>query len=409
MARLSVVLPVYNVEKYLAFCLESVRTQSARDIEIICVDDGATDRSPLLLEMAAAADQRVVVVTKPNGGLSSARNAGLAAATGELVMFVDSDDFLHRKACETVLAAYDETGAEIITFGAYVHPAAHTTPWLTRTLSPRKVTYDGFEPDLLFEEASRPFVWRSAFTREFLVREGLLFDETVAFGEDQVFYFAAYPLARRTALIPDKLYYYRASRPDSLMASRYADRERMMLEHHHITRVILEVWNERGWLEEWRGQMLDWVFEFIGDEAVNGPPDLTPKLRPSLAAILTEYFPAGPWVDALTQQARTLLDLLGGRDHQQRGAVAAFLAWQGAASSRSALRGVARRVLGSWPVRKARGAARRVLPTSEHALWRQFSELRDEVEDDALRAQAMQMLQAEWLASGRSSDGTPRT
>ncbi len=409
MTKVSVVLPVYNVERYLAFCLESVRGQSLRDIEIICVDDGSTDRSRMLLQMAAAADDRVTIVTKPNGGLSSARNAGLAVDSGDLVLFVDSDDFLHRTACATILAAHEETGAEVITFGAYIHPAAHATPWLTRTLSPRKVTYEGFEPALLFDEASRPFVWRSAFTREFLTREGLRFDETVAFGEDQVFYFAAYPVSARTALIPDKLYYYRASRPDSLMASRYSDREKMMLEHHHITRVILTLWRERGWLETWRADLLGWVFEFLADEAVLGHPDLTPRLRASLAALLDEFFPDGPWVAALPAPVRALREALANPDSS---AAAAHLAWQGTASSRSAIRSVGKRVLGSWPVRKARGVARRVLPTSEQAVWQQFSQLRDDVEDDARRAQALQMLQAEWLATGKPLDphaSTPRS
>lgn len=406
MTRLSVVLPVYNVEQYLAFCLESVRTQSVRDIEIICVDDGSTDRSRVLLEMAAAADDRVRIVSKPNGGLSSARNAGLAVATGELVLFVDSDDFLHRTACETILAAYDETGAEVITFGAYVHPAANATPWLTRTLSPRRADYEGFAPALLFEEASRPFVWRSAFTREFLERENLVFDESVAFGEDQVFYFVAYPLARRTALIPDKLYYYRASRPGSLMASRFEDRAKMMLEHHHITRVILQEWRSRGWLETWRGAMLDWVFEFVGDEAVNGNAELTAVLRPSLASLLEEFFPAGAWAESLGAPARTLLDVLAGRGSAV-GETAAWLAWQGTASSGSAVRRLTKGVLGSRPVRMARGAARRVLPSTDRALWARFSELRDEVEDESRRARALQMLQAEWLATGKQIDRTP--
>ncbi|HHU38813.1 MAG TPA: glycosyltransferase family 2 protein, partial [Propionibacterium sp.] len=334
-------LPVYNVEQYLAFCLESVRNQSVRDIEIICVDDGSLDRSRVLLQMAAAADERVVIVSKPNGGLSSARNAGLAVATGDLVLFVDSDDFLHRKACETILAAHDEAPADIITFGAHIHPAAHATPWLTRTLSPRRVSYQGFDPALLFDEASRPFVWRSAFSREFLIREGLRFDETVLFGEDQVFYFAAYPLARRTQLIPDKLYYYRASRPDSLMASRYEDRERMMLEHHHITRVILELWQERGWLATWRGEMLEWVFDFLGEEAFTGHRDLTPRLRASLAELVGEFFTDGPWVDALPTPARSLREVLAHPD--AGGGPAALLAWQGATDPRSAVRRVGRR------------------------------------------------------------------
>ena len=192
------------------------------------------------------------------------------------------------------------------------------------------------------------------------------------------------------------------------MASRYEDRARMMMEHHHITRVILELWRERSWLETWRGEMLDWVFEFIGDEAVNGHPDLTPQLRASLAELLGEFFPRGHWVDSLAAPTRALLDVLGGGDAPVGGAGAVYLAWQGTASSGSALRGVAKRVLGSWPVRQARGAARRVLPTSEQAIWQAFGDLRDEVEDEAGRARALQMLQAEWLVAVRAEGRSPQ-
>lgn len=401
MPRLSVVLPVYNVEKYLPACLESVRGQSVRDLEIICVDDGSTDRSRVILDMAAAVDDRVVVVGKPNGGLSSARNAGLKAATGDVVMFVDSDDYLHRRAVETVLAAFEETGAEIVTFGAWVTPASLTTPWLERTLSPRRVTYDGFDPDVLFVEASRPFVWRSAFTREFLTREALEFDESVKFGEDQVFAFASYPLSRRTALIPDKLYYYRVSRPDSLMASRFSDRATMMTEHHHITRVILDLWRDRGWLDTHRARMLEWVLEFLADEAVTAEGDYVPALRSSFADLLAEFFPAGAWTEALGPGAQALSNALRqGTGASQATLRAAHVAWRGGSDTPASL---ARRALGrlrrSAPVGRVRSLVARVLPGDGDQL-RQLTDLRDQIADDAQRASALQLLYAEWMSAG---------
>ena len=85
MPRISVVVPVYNVERYLARCLESLRSQTLADIEIVCVNDGATDRSPALLRLAADVDPRIVVVDKPNGGLSSARNAGETSPVSSVV------------------------------------------------------------------------------------------------------------------------------------------------------------------------------------------------------------------------------------------------------------------------------------------------------------------------------------
>lgn len=91
--KVSFILPVYKVEAYLRQCVESLTCQTYRDIEIILVDDGSPDGSPALCDQLAAEDERIRVVHKPNGGLSDARNAGLKVATGDYVVFVDSDDF----------------------------------------------------------------------------------------------------------------------------------------------------------------------------------------------------------------------------------------------------------------------------------------------------------------------------
>ena len=91
---ISVIVPVFNVEKYLSNCLESILNQSVRDLEIICVDDGSTDGSLNILHDFAKKDSRIKALTKPNGGLSSSRNFGLDHANGDYVCFVDSDDEL---------------------------------------------------------------------------------------------------------------------------------------------------------------------------------------------------------------------------------------------------------------------------------------------------------------------------
>ncbi|WP_206079791.1 glycosyltransferase family 2 protein [Propioniciclava coleopterorum] len=407
MPRLSIVLPVYNVERYLATCLDSLRSQTLRDIEIICVNDGSTDRSATILQMAAEVDDRIVVVTKPNGGLSSARNAGLHASNGELVLFVDSDDYLHKTACQTIVKAFDRTDAEIVTFGAYIHPVASGTRWLHRTLSPRRVTYTGFDPDLMFKEASRPFVWRSAFTRAFLDREALEFDETVAFGEDQVFYFEAYPVSRKTALIPDKLYYYRVSRPDSLMASRFENRAAMMKEHHHITRIILEHWQERGWLADHRPRMLEWVLDFLAEDAVRSKGKNVLRLRRSLASLLLEFFPDGPWLEQASPTARRLLDALtqNGRGAGNAALFAAHLAWQVTAEPKSTARRIAKSAVHSWPMQKARGVTSRIFPASGRTSWIRLRDLSDDITDETKRSAALQMLQLEWAAAVAQGTG----
>ena len=96
--KISVVVPVYNAERFLRFSLESVLAQTHSDWECVCVDDGSTDGSGALLDGYAAKETRFRVVHQSNGGVASARNAGMDAATGDLVAFLDSDDAFHPRA-----------------------------------------------------------------------------------------------------------------------------------------------------------------------------------------------------------------------------------------------------------------------------------------------------------------------
>ena len=111
MVKVSVVVPVYNCDKYINKCLESISGQTFKDLEIILVDDGSTDASGELCDAFAKKDDRVKVYHKPNGGVSSARNFGLSKASGEYVMFVDSDDYILsdgiKKAEEYLLKSVD--------------------------------------------------------------------------------------------------------------------------------------------------------------------------------------------------------------------------------------------------------------------------------------------------------------
>ena len=91
--KVSFIVPVYRVEKYLEQCVNSVLNQTYQNIELILVDDGSPDNCPKMCDEYAFEDNRVKVVHKPNGGLSDARNAGLSVATGEYIIFMDSDDF----------------------------------------------------------------------------------------------------------------------------------------------------------------------------------------------------------------------------------------------------------------------------------------------------------------------------
>ena len=111
--KISVILPVYNVEKYLAACLESIENQSFNDWELIAVNDGSLDKSADILRQYAERDTRIKVISQSNKGLGAARNAGLEAAKGDFVCFVDSDDYVHPQMLELLLNAAEKENADV--------------------------------------------------------------------------------------------------------------------------------------------------------------------------------------------------------------------------------------------------------------------------------------------------------
>jgi len=116
MPAISIIIPVYNVEKYLRRCLDSVLNQTFTDWQAICVNDGSPDASDKILAEYAARDSRFVVVTKENGGLSDARNAGLPYANGEYIMYLDSDDFIHPQTMEIAYFLAQRDNSDIVSF-----------------------------------------------------------------------------------------------------------------------------------------------------------------------------------------------------------------------------------------------------------------------------------------------------
>lgn len=116
MSKVDIIIPVYKVENFIRRCLDSVLAQTYSDWRAICIDDGSPDGCPGILDGYAAADSRFLVIHKPNGGLSSARNAGLDIADAEFIMFIDSDDFIHPQTLEIGLYLAEREGSDIVSW-----------------------------------------------------------------------------------------------------------------------------------------------------------------------------------------------------------------------------------------------------------------------------------------------------
>ena len=262
MAKLSVIVPVYNVEDYVGECLESRCNQDYGDLEIVCVNDGSTDNSRSVLAQWQARDGRIIVVNQPNKGLSAARNTGIAHAAGDFLCFVDSDDKLEQGACRRIAEELSVPGTEVLVFGARTFPEKTDDEWMQATLSPRTIRYDHFKPAVLFSEASTPYVWRVAVAVEALHRTRLHFDETLKFGEDQLFLFSLYPQISGIQLISDKLYAYRINREGSLMSGAQSENGGIVRRNIEISNRIFSYWKEHGILDRYTLQLLQWSIEF---------------------------------------------------------------------------------------------------------------------------------------------------
>ncbi len=263
--KVSVIVPVYNVEKYLSACLNSCVNQTLNDTEFICVNDGSTDNSLHILEEFAAVDHRIKIINKSNGGLSSARNAGLREACGEFVMFLDADDYLAPMACERVWCETLEAPTDIIIFGTSIFPdLPRASNWYYEVLSVRTHRYTKFTPKVLFgEPSSKPFVWRQAFRRQLLAEHELEFDECIKYGEDIVFQMKIFPHGTNFSFIADKLYCYRWYREGSLMQSFRFDLDQKISQHLKLADWISIYWQDQGWLKQYGVEYTQWMLEFL--------------------------------------------------------------------------------------------------------------------------------------------------
>ncbi len=217
----SVIIPVYNVEPFLEECLKSVCSQTYTALDIICVNDGSTDNSLNILNTYEQIDSRIRVITKDNGGLSSARNYGLRVCKGDYIIFVDSDDMLVNNAIEIMIETIESTKSDILVFGAELFPKENIkNNDLISLLSPANNSYQGNEitERMMFDvDCCNIYVWNKMYRRD--VISGVFFDENILFGEDRCFLFDVFPNSNIVTIIENKLYRYRQNVTTSLTES----------------------------------------------------------------------------------------------------------------------------------------------------------------------------------------------
>lgn len=214
---ISIIVPIYKVEKYIRQCVESIMAQTHKDIEIILVDDGSPDNCASICDEYALSDSRIKVVHKENSGLISARKAGLEASKGEYVCFVDGDDYIEKDMYEHIANAIEKTNADcIITQFIFEYPdnPAKSNYKLDKEYYTREEIEKEIFPTMLFDNQYYrfgifPCCWTKVFRREILLKYLPNTDNRIRMGEDIAFTYPCIMDCRSIAFVDKALYHYR--------------------------------------------------------------------------------------------------------------------------------------------------------------------------------------------------------
>lgn len=205
---ISIIVPIYNIEKYLAHCIDSVLNSTLTDFELILVDDGSTDSSGSICDEYSTWDERISVIHQENGGISIARNHGLEKAHGDYVIFIDGDDVIKPEMLETMLQALDSSDSDLAMVRAYTidEDGIVTTPAVDEQRDTRIITQEDYMR-FLYErnEFGYPVVWNKLYRRQLI--EGMTFASVAA--EDIEWTTRVTMRVKKISLIERQLYGYR--------------------------------------------------------------------------------------------------------------------------------------------------------------------------------------------------------
>lgn len=267
---MSVIIPVYNAEKYLRGCMDSVLGQTLRELEVICVDDGSTDGSAAILEEYAEKDSRVRVLRQENKGAGAARNLGIDAARGEYAAFIDADDWVEKSYCSELVQCADEHSSDIVVCRAQRFDDATGKPlpsdWM---LKEQYIPGKAFTPEDIKKfifQFTYGQVWDKLFRRDFINANGIRFPGIRA-AEDTSFAYISLLSAKRIAVQPSVLIHYRVNRTGTTSGSfvKYPDAPFTAFN------LVYEFLKGSGKYKEYEQSFLNWAMEYLVWQVFNMP------------------------------------------------------------------------------------------------------------------------------------------
>ena len=235
---ISIIIPVYNVEQYLKRCIDSILNQTYHNLEIILVDDGSPDNCPQLCDEFAIIDTRIKVLHKQNGGLSSARLAGFNVATGDYILFIDSDDYIEKNMVEELVTATAQTNSDMAVCGYYTQfgeqKKENLLPYSTNVLQGKDEITQKYIVYLIGKDKNKVFLPGFLCIRllkKSLIRNEFFVSENEFFAEDVVFDLLYSDNIQKITIVKKPLYNYCVN--EQSLSNKYRKNKWQMLKNLH--------------------------------------------------------------------------------------------------------------------------------------------------------------------------------
>lgn len=288
MAKVSVIVPVYNTEKYLRRCLDSLVNQTLQELEIVLVNDGSTDNSPdILKEYEEKYPEKIVVIHKENGGQATARNLGIRKCSGTYVGFVDSDDYVDTAMFETMFRTAQENDCDMVE--CHYHYVQESEKGDRELATRGNIRQYKDRKDMFINPMTCP--WNKLFKRELLLQEGLEFPEGLIY-EDTAFCIKVIPYIKKERFV-DKPFVYYILRGTSTMN---ANKSRKVADIFPVLENILIFYRDKGFYEEYKEELEYFCVKILlcsSLSRIGRVPDraLQEELLDQTFAFIEEYFP----------------------------------------------------------------------------------------------------------------------
>lgn len=256
--KVSIIIPVYNVEKYIKKCLRSIEEQTYFNFEVLIINDGSTDSTKNICAEFAVRNSRFKVFNRQNEGVSAARNLGLSKANGEYICFVDGDDYLSPNYLAFLVGYMDSEGVDIICTDFFLDTDGQIVTRSKEIIAPIALSAKEAIEKLNDRDLFQGYLWNKIFKREIIINNSILFDSRIKIWEDMLFCLKYLTYSKKVLYVQIPLYYYVQRQNSAINTSSTWN------EHTHLY-ALEQIWNIIG---DYEGDFKEYIRNFYANDLV---------------------------------------------------------------------------------------------------------------------------------------------